>query len=97
MALPLAVAELIGPIFGEMMYGIHIVTFGVALHRLLTTQSGRWKRRAEIKWIMVVVSCLLFVIATLDLVVAIITIVQAFVLYTGPGGAEHIFTHSAGW
>ncbi|KAF7356027.1 Carboxylic ester hydrolase [Mycena venus] len=97
MAIPLGVAELLGPIFGAMMYGIHIVTFGVALRKLLTTQSGRWKRGSEIKWIMVVVSCLLFIIATLDLVMAIITIVQAFVLYTGPGGADHIFTHSAGY
>lgn len=97
MSFSLAAAELIAPILGAMAYGIHLVTFGIAMRRLLTTESGRLKNRSEIRWIMVVVACVLLINATLDLVVAIITLVQAFVLYKGPGGAEHIFMHGDSW
>ncbi|KAJ7909355.1 hypothetical protein B0H13DRAFT_2272876 [Mycena leptocephala] len=97
MGLSLAAAELIAPILGAAAYGIHLVTFGIAMRRLLTTESGRLKHRSEIRWIMVVVACVLLINATLDLVVAIITLVQAFVLYKGPGGAEHIFMHGDSW
>ncbi|KAJ7029478.1 hypothetical protein C8F04DRAFT_1237045 [Mycena alexandri] len=97
MGLSLAAAELIAPILGATAYGIHLVTFGIAMQRLLTTESGRLKHRAEVRWIMVVVACVLLINATLDLVVAIITLVQAFVLYTGPGGAEQIFLHGDSW
>jgi len=96
-SLSLPAAELVAQTLACVLYGIYLVTLGIAGHLLLTTESGRWKRRSEIKWIMVVVSALLFVNSTLDLVVATITVVQAFVLYTGPGGAEHIFTHGSGW
>jgi hypothetical protein len=96
-SLLLPAAELIAQTFGCILYGIYLVTLGIAGRFLLTTESGRWKRRSEIKWVMVVVSGLLFVNSTLDLVVATITIVQAFVLYTGPDGATHIFTHGSGW
>ncbi|KAF7362710.1 Carboxylic ester hydrolase [Mycena venus] len=74
-----------------------LVTLGIAGRLLLTTESGKLKRRSAINWIIVVVSIVLFVNGTLNLVVSTITVVQAFVLYTGPGGAEHIFTHGSGW
>ncbi|KAF7344907.1 Carboxylic ester hydrolase [Mycena venus] len=97
-SLSLPAAELIAQTFACVLYGIYLVTLGIAGRLLLTTDSGRrWRRRSEIKWVMVVVSGLLFVNSTLDLVVATITLVQAFVLYTGPGGATHIFTHGSGW
>jgi len=88
-SLSLPAAELIAQTLGSVLYGIYLVTLGIA--------SGQWKHRSSINWIIVVVSVVLFVNATLDLVVATITVMQAFVLYTGPGGAEHIFTHGSGW
>ncbi|KAJ7893026.1 hypothetical protein B0H13DRAFT_1625340 [Mycena leptocephala] len=95
--LSLPAAELLAQTFGCVLCGIYLVTLGIAGRFLLTTDSGRWKRSSEIKWVMVVVSGLLFVNSTLDLVVSTITDVQAFVLYSGPGGATHIFTHGSGW
>ncbi|KAJ7458819.1 hypothetical protein B0H11DRAFT_2199390 [Mycena galericulata] len=95
--LSLPAAELIEQTISNMLYGIYLVTLGITGRLLLTTESGRWKRRSEIKWIMVAVSVLLFVNSTLDLIVSTITLVQAFVLYTGPGGATHIFSHGSGW
>jgi hypothetical protein len=77
------------------MCGIYLVTLGITGRLLLTTESGRWKRRSEIKWIIVIVSGLLFVDATLDHVVAEIQLVQGFVLYMGPGHAEHILNYES--
>ncbi|KAJ7924310.1 hypothetical protein B0H13DRAFT_2654889 [Mycena leptocephala] len=90
-------AELIEHSIGCMLYGIYVVTFGIAERRLLTTDSGRWKRRSEIRWVMLVVSILLFVNVTVDMSVATITLLDAFVFYTGPDGAAHIFSHGSGW
>ncbi|KAJ7211409.1 hypothetical protein GGX14DRAFT_363024 [Mycena pura] len=92
-----AAAELIEQFVGCMLYGIYLVTFGIAERRLLTTDSGRWRRRSEIRWVMLVVSILLFVNATVDISVATITLLDAFVFYTGPGGDAHIFSHGSGW
>jgi hypothetical protein len=93
----LPAAELIEYSIGCILYGIYVVTFGIAERRLLTTDSGRWKRRSEIRWVMLVVSILLFVNVTVDMSVATITLLDAFVFYTGPDGAAHIFSHGSGW
>ncbi|KAJ7839827.1 hypothetical protein B0H14DRAFT_2786241 [Mycena olivaceomarginata] len=81
--LSLSGAELIALIIGAVLYGIYL--------------TGQWKRRSAINWVIVVVSAVLFVNGTLNLIVASITVYQAFVVYTGPGGPEHIFTHGSGW
>ncbi|KAJ7924156.1 hypothetical protein B0H13DRAFT_2654912 [Mycena leptocephala] len=90
-------AELIEHSIGCMLYGIYVVTFGIAERRLLTADSGCWKRPSEIRWVMLVVSILLFVNVTVDMSVATITLLDAFVFYTGPDGAAHIFSHGSGW
>ncbi|KAJ7346395.1 hypothetical protein DFH08DRAFT_961825 [Mycena albidolilacea] len=86
----LPAAELIEYSIGCILYGIYVVTFGIAERRLLTTDSGRWKRRSEIRWVMLVISILLFVNLTVDMSVATITLLDAFVFYTGPDGAAHV-------
>ncbi|KAK6983843.1 carboxylic ester hydrolase [Favolaschia claudopus] len=97
MALSLPTAELVEQTLGCIMYGIYLVTLGIAGRILLTKDGGeRWRRRSEIKWAMVIASVLLFVNSTLDLVIASITLVQAF-NYDGPGGPSRIFTHGSGW
>ncbi|KAJ7508910.1 hypothetical protein B0H11DRAFT_1359158 [Mycena galericulata] len=90
-------AELIEHSIGCMLYGIYVVSFGIAERRLLTTDSGRWKRRSEIRWVMLVVSILLFVNVTVDMSVATITLLDAFVFSTAPDSAAHIFSHGSAW
>lgn len=90
--LSLPAAELIEQSTSCMLYGIYIVTCGIAGRRLLTTDSGRWKRRSEIRWVMLVVSIFLFVNATLDVVVATITLLDAFVFDTA-----NVLSHPSGW
>ncbi|KAK6980989.1 carboxylic ester hydrolase [Favolaschia claudopus] len=95
--LSLPAAELIQEVFSCVLYGIYLVTLGMAGRILLTTESGRWRRASEIRWVLVAVSVLLFVNTTLDLTMATITLMQAFILYTGPGGPTHVFEHSSGY
>ncbi|KAF7360046.1 Carboxylic ester hydrolase [Mycena venus] len=96
MALSLPAAELAATFVACVLYGIYLVTLGIA-GTLLTTESGRLKPRSRIHWVVVVVSIILFVNATLDLAISISMAVQAFVSYTGPGGAAHVFTEASSW
>ncbi|KAF7336234.1 hypothetical protein MVEN_02171300 [Mycena venus] len=84
----LPLAELIGHTLASVSYGVYLVTLGIVVGQ---------RRRSKINWVILVVSVVLFVNATLNLVVVDITIVEAFVLYTGPGGAETILTDGSGW
>ncbi|KAF7362711.1 Carboxylic ester hydrolase [Mycena venus] len=96
-SLSLPAAELIAQTLGCIVYGIYLVTLGIAGRLLLTTESGKLKRRSEMNWIILVVSIVLFVNGTLNLVVATITVVQAFVVHTDPSGVELFFRHGSGW
>ncbi|KAF7335787.1 Carboxylic ester hydrolase [Mycena venus] len=96
-SLSLPAAELIAQTLGCILFGVYLVTLGIAARLLLTMESGKLKRRSAINWTIVIVSIVIFVNATLNLVVSTIAIVQAFVLYTGPGGAEHVFMNGSGW
>ncbi|KAF8172915.1 hypothetical protein K438DRAFT_1611300 [Mycena galopus ATCC 62051] len=95
--LSLASAELVAHTFDGVMYGIYLVTLGIAGRSMLTAKSGEWKRRSEINWITVGVSVVLFVNATLNIVISTITLVEGFVLYEGPGGADQFFANGSGW
>ncbi|KAJ7689601.1 hypothetical protein B0H17DRAFT_937183 [Mycena rosella] len=98
MALSLPAAELALTFIASVMYGIYLVTLGIAARVLLTKDdSERWRQRSEINWIVVAVAAVMFVNATLDLSLNMNLFVGAFLLYTGPGGAEHVFAHASSW
>ncbi|KAJ7689589.1 hypothetical protein B0H17DRAFT_1066231 [Mycena rosella] len=81
MALSLPAAELALTFIASVMYGIYL----------------RWRHRSEINWIVVAVAAVMFVNATLNLSLNMNLFVGAFLLYTGPGGAEHVFAHVSSW
>ncbi|KAJ6530061.1 hypothetical protein DFH09DRAFT_934410, partial [Mycena vulgaris] len=96
--LSLPAAELIANFLSSVLYGIYLVTLGITGRVLLTTaDSGRWKHRSEMNWIPICVCTILFVNVTVDLSLAMVLNVQAFVAYTGPGGPNRVFTHASGW
>ncbi|KAJ7282494.1 hypothetical protein C8J57DRAFT_1295516 [Mycena rebaudengoi] len=88
-------AQLCGLFFGSMFYGIYLVTLGIAVRVILTTDY-RWKRRSEIKWLTLVVSVILFLNGTLDLALALYGNIHAFV-FAGADGAAYVFLHASGW
>ncbi|KAJ6530076.1 hypothetical protein DFH09DRAFT_152375 [Mycena vulgaris] len=97
-SLSLPAAEIFANFLSSVLYGIYLVTLGITGRVLLTsTESGRWKRRSEINWLTVCICTVLFVNVTLDLSLAVALSVEAFVSYTGPGGANHVFMHASGW
>ncbi|KIJ46937.1 hypothetical protein M422DRAFT_206169 [Sphaerobolus stellatus SS14] len=94
--LPVTETQLIG-LFGESIaYGIYVVSLGFSANALLRKPEG-WKRAREINWVMVIVSFLLFVIATLDVSLGLYNCINAFVLYKGPGGPEAVFEDISYW
>ncbi|KAJ7289213.1 hypothetical protein C8J57DRAFT_1046248 [Mycena rebaudengoi] len=77
-----------------MLYGIYLVTLGIAARVLFTAEH---RIHPSINWKTVGVSVLLFANATLHLVLAIHTSIRAFILYTGPGGPEAIYKSASQW
>ncbi|KAK6980992.1 carboxylic ester hydrolase [Favolaschia claudopus] len=70
--LALPAANLIEIVILSFLYGIYLSSLGIAAHIELTTESGRrWKRLSEIRKLIIVVSVLLLVNSTIDLVVVV--------------------------
>ncbi|KAJ7888190.1 hypothetical protein B0H14DRAFT_2694488 [Mycena olivaceomarginata] len=61
MAISLPAAELAGIFVSCVLYGIYLVTLGIAGRVLLTTRSGKRRPRSRINWIVVAVSASSFV------------------------------------
>lgn len=97
MVLSFPAAELIGNFVACILYGVYLVTSGLAGRALLTTERGRIRRRSEIKWVNLVVAVVFLLNGTFDLILSLSLTFRAFVLYTGPGGAEHVFLDAANW
>lgn len=85
--------------------GILLVTFSLCMHVLLykpnaRDPSSRTKRQSAptpIKWNMVLVALAMFVIASLDVAFGLRHNLDAFVYYTGPGGAATEFSLVSNW
>ncbi|KAF7358615.1 Carboxylic ester hydrolase [Mycena sanguinolenta] len=95
--LSLPTAELVAIFIGSVLYGIYLVTLGITTRVLLTKETGHWRTRSEVNWIAVSFCGMLFVNSTLDLSLGMYQIVDAFVLYTGPGGPLDVFMHGSSW
>ncbi|KAJ7623860.1 hypothetical protein DFH06DRAFT_1059263 [Mycena polygramma] len=93
MALSLLAAELFSIFVACVLYGIYIVTLGMAARVLLRTKSGRPGSRLVVG----AVSAILFVNQTLDLGVGMDMLVRAFVSHNGPEGAERVFRDTSSW
>ncbi|KAF8997200.1 hypothetical protein BDQ17DRAFT_1309908 [Cyathus striatus] len=92
----LPAAELAGVFIEIYFYGLNSISFAFCLHSLLTT-GGRRRRRDEINWIMLIIGCILFFVASLDIFVAFARCLQAFVFYNGPGGPTAVFSELENW
>ncbi|KAF7344674.1 hypothetical protein MVEN_01627600 [Mycena venus] len=98
---PITEAQLTGNYFETLTYGIYLATCYLAAQPLFwIPQPGeeeRLRRRSEIRWMLVSVFCLLFVVNTFDDIIGLVHIIVAFVKYTGPGGAKGEFTSIHEW
>ncbi|RPD54059.1 hypothetical protein L227DRAFT_556836 [Lentinus tigrinus ALCF2SS1-6] len=78
-------------------YGIVLITVAYGLRVLLWTRDGHFKGRARISWIMVGTTVAMFTIATLEMAFGLLHNLQAFIYYTGPGGAIAEFDDISNW
>ncbi|KAJ7250997.1 hypothetical protein C8J57DRAFT_1138379 [Mycena rebaudengoi] len=60
-------------------------------------EGERLRRRGEVRWMLVSIFCLIFVVSTLDDITGMIHIMAAFVTYKGAGGAQEELTNIRDW
>ena len=73
--------------------GIYLVSFGMCMYLMLVKAPSRQGRRN----VFLVVALLLFVFATLDVVLLLVHVLHAFIWYHGPGGAIGEFSDISYW
>ncbi|KAI0057388.1 hypothetical protein BV25DRAFT_1812471 [Artomyces pyxidatus] len=82
--IPIDVATLVSLLCAGVLYGIHLVTFG-NVARVLLVQRNAARRRPRVY--LVVATLLLLFIGSAHIVILMRRVLEAFVWYTGPGGA----------
>ncbi|KAJ7274342.1 hypothetical protein B0H12DRAFT_1228096 [Mycena haematopus] len=89
-------ARLIALFISCVLYGILLTTFISCLRSLLFSASQKFqlKARHEIKWPIVAATIGMFIVSTFSAVVSMKDVVDAFIDYTGPGGALAYYTGS---
>ncbi|KAJ7841490.1 hypothetical protein B0H14DRAFT_2512249, partial [Mycena olivaceomarginata] len=98
MSIPLTEAQLLGNWFETLTYGMYFVTCGFCARTLLCIgPDDRWRKPSEIRGLILSVGIALFVVATFDVVIGLLHNLQAFVFYTGGGGAAQVFADILNW
>ena len=77
--------------------GIVLITVAYGLRVLLVSRDGHFKGRAHISWVMVGATVAMFTIATVEMAFGLLHNLQAFIWYTGPGGAVGEFEDISNW
>ncbi|KAF8197780.1 hypothetical protein K438DRAFT_1584679, partial [Mycena galopus ATCC 62051] len=94
-------AQLTGLYFETLAYGMYLVTCCFCAQTLfwIPPPGGveRLRRRGEVRWMLVSIFCLIFVVSMLDDITGMIHIMAAFVRYKGAGGAQEELTNIRDW
>ncbi|KAJ7205004.1 hypothetical protein GGX14DRAFT_569155 [Mycena pura] len=95
---PLTEAQLTGNWFETLTYGMYFVTCGFCARTLLFIgPEQRWRKPSEIRWFILSVAVVLFVVGTFDVVIGLLHNLQAFVFFRGTGGAAQELTDISNW
>lgn len=94
MPFTLPAAEIVALFMQAVGYGAHMITFSACMSKML---SVKMDGRRHIQWPLFAVALALFTIGTLDIAVHLYQTLDAFVYYTGKGGAAVIFSHFSSW
>ena len=96
---PITAAQLIGSYCQTLTFGIYLVTCCFCACTLLFTSGPqeRLRKLHEIRWLMLSVAVLFFVVSVYDDIIGLIHNLKAFVWYDGPGGASHELTNIHDW
>ncbi|KAJ7763646.1 hypothetical protein DFH07DRAFT_396813 [Mycena maculata] len=80
-------AALVAVFVESVLYGFYVATLLAALP-ILTRSDGHWKRRADLHWVTLGASVILFASATTNLAVAMWSNLNVLAFDAGPSGAE---------
>ncbi|KAJ7617982.1 hypothetical protein FB45DRAFT_1063511, partial [Roridomyces roridus] len=91
-------ARLIALFLSCILYGILLTTFVPSLFSLILSPVGRFrlKKSHEIKYPIVAITILMFVVSTFAAVLSLQDVVDAFIDYDGPGGATEFYVSKIG-
>ncbi|KAI0346626.1 hypothetical protein BDW22DRAFT_1323122 [Trametopsis cervina] len=78
----------------SVVYGVYLVTLFATARALLWDPMGE---RKKVHWPMFIVMCSMAVFSTLDVALGMRHILDAFIFYTGPGGADEEFADISYW
>ncbi|KAH7882652.1 hypothetical protein F5I97DRAFT_1816635 [Phlebopus sp. FC_14] len=93
---PVTTAQIVGLFMECILYGVYLVTLVQCLRALLWSDAeSSFKRKAN--WPMLTVALLMGLFATLDVAFGLRHNLDAFVYYTGPGGATAEFANISYW
>ncbi|KAJ7746307.1 hypothetical protein B0H16DRAFT_1556963 [Mycena metata] len=94
-------ARLIALFVSCVLYGILLTTFVPCLRSLLFSASQKFqlKPRRKIKFPILAASILMFLVSTFSAVLSMQDVIDAFIDYSGPGGALQFYTGTldSGW
>ncbi|KAJ7452120.1 hypothetical protein B0H11DRAFT_2074364 [Mycena galericulata] len=94
---PITEAQIVGLFLESVFWGFYLITFILCLRSLLFGSNWQLKRLSEINWAMLLVALAMCSFATLDVALGLMHNIEAFVLYTGPGGALEEFSNISDW
>lgn len=92
---PVTEAQIVALFMEAVSYGIYVVTLALCIRALFWDRQGT--RKKAVNWPMVVVMVLMAVFATLDMSLGLKHNLDAFIFYTGPGGAAAEFDNISYW
>jgi hypothetical protein len=97
MALGISEAQLLGVFLASVFWGMFLITFVQCMRYLLWDSKGYLKSASTINWVILTVALLLASISTFDVALGLMHSIEAFILYTGPGGSTARFTELTDW
>ncbi|KAJ3816852.1 hypothetical protein F5880DRAFT_1493820 [Lentinula raphanica] len=91
-------AQILGLFLASVFWGMLLITFVQVMKCLLwDIERGELKPTSKINWPMLIIALLLMAFSTFDVSIGLMHCIEAFVLYTGPGGSAARFTGLTDW
>ncbi|KAJ3753681.1 hypothetical protein EV361DRAFT_954704 [Lentinula raphanica] len=97
-SLGISEAQILGLFLASVFWGMLLITFVQVMKCFLwDTERGGLKFASKINWPMLIVALLLMALSTFDVSLGLMHCIEAFILYTGPGGSTARFTGLTDW
>ncbi|KAF8874701.1 hypothetical protein CPB84DRAFT_1689991 [Gymnopilus junonius] len=90
---PITKAQLVEFFVRSILFGLHMASTGFCIQSLLSKRE----QEGRMNWRILILSVVLIANATLNISIQLYEIIQAFVLYAGPGGPSFQFEHVSLW